>query len=423
MNIGSLFSRNARYRPNRLAVVLGDRRLTYLEFNREINRLANALQALGISKGDNIATLLPNCIELLEVYWASAKIGALVVPLDTLLRPKTLVEQLKEADAAMLVTNSGFADAVEAIKAELPAIAHDRFLLTDGKRMGFRDYQGLKAGASDDEPEGEPVEDEDPFNIIFSSGATGLPKGIVYTHRARAAYATSFAAAFRLTPESTTLHAGSIALNWAFVGLMPAVFTGSTFILLLQFDPGSCIRAIAREQVTHVVLEPGQVAALLKSPDFSLEALSSLHMILSLGHPLHLEHKERLNRLLPDRFYELYGLTEGFMTVLDKLDYSRKPNSVGTPPPFFEMKIVDPDGNRLQAGEVGEICGRGPTLMQGYYKRPDLTQRAIRDGWLHSGDFGCVDEDGFLYLVDRVNHMMLSGGSHPCQRGMEEVAM
>jgi acyl-CoA synthetase (AMP-forming)/AMP-acid ligase II len=87
------------------------------------------------------------------------------------------------------------------------------------------------------------------------------------------------------------------------------------------------------------------------------------------------------------------------------------------------MKIVDPDGNRLQAGEVGEICGRGPTLMQGYYKRPDLTQRAIRDGWLHSGDFGCVDEDGFLYLVDRVNHMMLSGGSHPCQRGMEEVAM
>ena len=137
MNIGSLFSRHARYRPAQTAVVFGDRRLTHLQFNREINRLANALLALGVNKGDKVAALLPNCLELLEVYWASAKIGAVVVPLSTLLRPKALVSLLNDADAVMLVTNSGFADVVESIKAELPAMAHDRFLLTDGQPQGL----------------------------------------------------------------------------------------------------------------------------------------------------------------------------------------------------------------------------------------------------------------------------------------------
>ena len=146
MNIGSLFSRHAQYRPDQTAIVFGDRRLTHLQFNREINRLANALLALGINKGNKLAAILPNCLELLEVYWASAKIGAVVVPLSTLLQPKALVSLLNDADAVMLVTNSAFADAVESIKPDLPALAHDRFLLTDGQRKGFRDYHGLKAG-------------------------------------------------------------------------------------------------------------------------------------------------------------------------------------------------------------------------------------------------------------------------------------
>jgi acyl-CoA synthetase (AMP-forming)/AMP-acid ligase II len=217
------------------------------------------------------------------------------------------------------------------------------------------------------------------------------------------------------------MHAGAIVFNGSFVDLMPAVFTGGTYILLSQFDPVSYIDTIEQENVTHVMMVPAQIIALLNAPNFSAGALESLEMILSLGAPLLSEHKEELTRKLPGRFYELYGLTEGFVTVLDKMDYAAKPDSVGVPPPFFEMRIVDLDGGELPAGEVGEICGRGPILMPGYYKRPDLTAEAIKDGWLYSGDMGYVDEDGFLYLVDRKKDMIISGGVNVYPRDIEET--
>jgi acyl-CoA synthetase (AMP-forming)/AMP-acid ligase II len=219
------------------------------------------------------------------------------------------------------------------------------------------------------------------------------------------------------------MHAGAIVFNGAFVDLMPTVFQGGTYVLLPQFDPVSYIDTIEQEKVTHVMMVPAQIIAMLNAPNFDPEKLASLEMILALGAPLHLEHKETLNRLLPDRFYELYGLTEGFVTVLDKNDYRKKPRSVGSPLPLFEMKIVDEDDRTLPAGEVGEICGKGPILMPEYYKRPDLTEKAIVDGWLHSGDLGYVDEDGYLYLVDRKKDMIISGGVNVYPRDIEEVVV
>ncbi|MGD8283880.1 MAG: AMP-binding protein [Desulfobacterales bacterium] len=424
MNIGSLFSRHAQYRPNHLAVVFEDQRLTWFEFNQNINRLANALLGMGIQKGDKVATLLPNCLELLEIYWAIAKIGAVVVPLSTMLLEKAMQSLLQDSDSILLVTDSSFAEKVNKIKSDLPAIAEDRFVLTDASGVsGYQDYHALKAAASDQEPEGIVINPDDPFNIMYSSGTTGLPKGIIHTHRIRAAYATTFAAAYRMTPETINLHAGAIVFNGAFVDLMPTVFVGATYILLSQFEPISYIETIEREKVTHIMVVPAQVIAMLNAPNFSHDALKSLEMILSLGAPLHREHKEELNKKLPGRFYELYGLTEGFVTVLDKNDYAAKPDSVGVPPPFFEMRIKDESGNNLPPGEVGEICGRGPILMPGYYKRTDLTAEAIKDGWLHSGDMGYVDEDGFLYLVDRKKDMIISGGVNVYPRDIEEIVV
>lgn len=422
MNLGMLFTRHARYRPEHTAVVFGDKRLNHLDFNHNINRLANAMLDLGIKKGSTVATVLPNCLELLETYWAAAKLGAVVVPMSTLLMEGALRSLLKDADTEMVVTNTAFAKVINAIRSDLPKLRPGCCLVVDPTgEADFQSYHALKDAGGKSEPEVPLIRGDDPFNIMYSSGTTGLPKGIVHTHDIRIAYGTSFAAAFRISPESVTLHAGAIVFNGAFVDLMPTVFQGATYILLSQFDPVTFIDTIQREKVTHVMMVPAQIIAMLNAPNFDPLKLASLEMILALGAPLHMEHKETLNRLLPGCFYELYGLTEGFVTVLDKLDYPRKPASVGSPLPLYEMKIVDDANRELPAGQVGEICGRGPILMPGYYKRDDLTEKAIVNGWLHSGDLGYVDEDGFLYLVDRKKDMIISGGVNVYPKDIEEV--
>ncbi|HBH03334.1 MAG: AMP-dependent synthetase [Candidatus Rokubacteria bacterium RBG_16_73_20] len=423
MNIGTLLPRHARYRPDHPAVVFEDQRLTFRRFNARVNRLANALLGAGLAKGDKLATVLPNCLELLDVYWAAAKTGIVVVPMSPLLQEAGLTTLLRNSDAVMVIAAGTFADTLDRIRDALPAIGADRFILTDARRPGFRTYTELTAGASEAEPPEAGLTDDDPYNIIYSSGTTGEPKGIVHTHYVRAGYCAHFASAWRMTPESVVLHAGALVFNGAFLDLMPWMFLGCTYILHPAFDPGRVLAEVERSRVTHMVMVPSQVVALLAHPAFAPERLASLEMLQSVGAPLHLEHKRKLNELLPGRFYELYGLTEGFMTVLDRADAVRKAGSVGVPLPFYEMRVLDEAGRDVPPGTVGEICGRGPLMMSGYYKRPDLTAKAIVDGWLHSGDLGYVDEDGFLFLVDRKKDMIISGGVNVYPRDIEEVAV
>jgi acyl-CoA synthetase (AMP-forming)/AMP-acid ligase II len=411
LRLSALVAHHARYRGERPAVVFEGERLTWRAFGARVARAANALRGLGVARGDKVATLCGNCRELLEVYWAAPALGAALVPLSPLLTAAGIRSLLADSDAKCVVTQRALVPAVQEACAGLPV----RVVVVED------DYAAMTARASEAL---EPAEcgAEELYNIMYTSGTTGLPKGIQHTHFVRSMYASLLASAWRMTPESRVLHAGAIVFNGAFVTLMPSFYLGATYVLQRQFDPAAMLQAIERERITHVMVVPAQIIALLSHPGFDPARLRSLEMILSLGAPLLNEHKERLNRALPGRFYELYGLTEGFITILDRDEAVRKSGSVGIAPPYEQMRIVGEDGRDCAPGVVGEIAGRGPFLMSGYYKRPDLTAQALREGWLYSGDMGYVDEEGYLYLVDRKKDMIDSGGVKVYPKDVEEIA-
>ena len=422
--LGRLLERHARYRPEHPAVVVGEgadaQRLSYSEFDAHVNRWANALAALGVARGDRVATILPNSLELIATYWACAKLGAAAVPLSPLLLAPGFVSLLDDAKPKVILSAASFRSILNEVRQRLAFDA--AFVLIDEASAGYASYAPACSAAKPAAPQAL-VEAGDVLTVMYTSGTTGLPKGIMHTHFIRAMYAALMAASWRMTPESVVLHTGAMVFNGALVTMLPAFYCGGRFILHRRFDADAAIETIAAEGVTHTMLVPSQIIAILNSPRFDPARLESLEMILSLGAPLHKQHKDTLNRVLPRRFYELYGLTEGFITVLDRAEAARKAGSVGVPPPFYDMRIVDEAGAECVPGQVGEIVGRGPITMPGYLNRPDLTAQALRDGWLYTGDLGYVDEEGYLYLVDRKKDMIDSGGVKVYSKDIEEIAV
>lgn len=423
LTIQHWLKKHATYRPNHPAIVFEDKRLTYKQLYQEVSRLSNAFIAAGIDKGDKVATLLSNSLELWETYWACAAIGAVAVPLSPLLRGEGLFNLLDNSDTKLVITSQNLTEHVDAVRKRLKNIPPNNYWITDDIEDGFKNYHTQKRHQSKEPPAIADVTGDDSYNIIYSSGTTGLPKGIVISHAVRALYGSLFANAYRMTPESVVMHSGSIIFNGSFLTLMPAMLLGCTYVLMSHFDAKEVVGIIHKEKVTHTILVPSQIISCLQRDDFNKKYLSSLEYILSVGAPLLLEHKQELNKRIPGVFYELYGLTEGFMTILDKNDVMKKTGSVGTVPQFMDMKIVDENAKELSTGEIGEIVGRGPLLMSEYYKNAEQTSEALKEGWLFTGDMGYIDADGFLFLTGRKKDLIISGGVNVYPTDIEEVVI
>lgn len=420
-----LWDTYARLQPAKTAVVCGRHRQSWAEFNGSLNRVGNRLRAAGIGRGDRVAVLMPNSVATLHALFGVVKAGACVVPVSTLLTPAQIATLLNDSSAAGLVVAPETLALAEQALPHAHSVRADLRLVVGGTAPGWQSWEAWLDGASAETP---PVRYamEDDFNIIYSSGTTGLPKGIAQTHRARQHWSYSNALELRMDDTTIALATTSLYSNGTWFMVLPPLFVGGTVVVLPGFSAEAFLATVAAERVTHTFMVPTQYQAVLESPARAGARLDSLRTMLSAGSPLRDDLKRRVLDELGPGLFELYGFSEGFATIIKPADVRRKPGSVGRPVVGFDIRIVGDDGRALPPGEVGEIAGYGPGLMREYFRNPEATSASIwrdeRDRtFLLSGDLGRIDEEGFLYILDRKKDMILSGGFNVFPKDIEAI--
>lgn len=412
--IPDMLAENARLAPDRIAVKCDGRTLTWAEFDRRLNRVARAFARDGVGKGDKIAVLAANSIEYLEVFMGALRAGACVVPLSTMAAADALEGMLDDSDSRMLFASDAMRPLVEAAEGRLAKIGVGGKIAFDFARPGWRGYDAWLEGV-DDSPFRVEIAPDDDFNIIYSSGTTGLPKGILHSHQLRSLAPKRFVA-YEFGPDTVSLVSTPLYSNTTMAGMLPTLGLGGTTVLMRKFDVAKFLELAEAERATHAMLVPVQYQRILAHPDFDRRDLRAFKTKLSTSAPLRAQVKADCLARWPGRLIEIYGLTEGGGScVLDAGAHPDKLHTVGTPGFGVELKILGEDGTELPRGEVGEIAGRAPLMMKGYYKQPGKTRELFwhdPQGRLYfkSGDMGKLDEDGFLVLLDRRKDMIISGG-------------
>jgi long-chain acyl-CoA synthetase len=401
---------NAKAHPEKLALVCDGQTVSWGAFDQRINKIANLLLSMGVSKGDNIAIISPNSIPYAELFMGILRAGACVTPLSTMASPDALQKMLTDCGARAIFVAAQYLELVDGFIADLDLA---RFAI-DFDHPAFQPYGAAVDGASDSDPEIQ-IEMSDAFNLIYSSGTTGTPKGILHNHWMRSAQMD------RVSPNgyddnARTLLSTPLYSNTTIVSFLPTLYGGSTVYLMPKFDARGYLEIVQREKITHTMLVPVQYKRIMDVPDFDAFDLSSMQVKFSTSAPLRAEVKADVLARFPGKLLEYYGLTEGGgVTVLNSAEHPDKLHTVGQPAPGNEIRLIDETGAEVPKGTVGEICGRGPTMMAGYFGRDDLTADYIwRDAagnvFFRSGDMGRFDEDGFLILSDRKKDMIISGG-------------
>ncbi len=409
--LGDILRRHARYRPDKIAYVIEDERVTYAQFDARANRLAHALGAQGVGQGDRVAMLAHNCADYPVAYFAAARLGAILVPVNTRLRPSEVRYVLAQSASETLLYGAEFGELVAESTRDLPAIRR-RFALDDAGD-GAPVLAKILAPAADGALAAT-VHEDDPHVMLYTSGTTGNPKGALCSHRSYYLQAAQTQAANGLGEDDIGVsmfpmfHMGGWALPLGFW------YNGGTAILMRRADPDALLAAVARERATYFYGVPTIYARMLEVPNFGRYDITSLRAIGGGTAAM----SEALLRAITERFAAaslsiVYGSTEaGPISYLRRRDLFRKPTSVGRPMLNVDVRVVDADGHECSPGETGEVTVRSEFVMRGYWRLPEATAETIHLGWVRTGDLAVVDEDGFLHIAGRIKEVIKSGGEN-----------
>lgn len=423
--ITDVLSSHGKWRANKPAIICGDTRLTWREFNSRINQVANGLIGLGLQKGDKVSLLMSNRPEMLEILFGAIRAGGVIVPLSVMVPGESLARMVLDSDSRFLFVDSDRRRVMDSFRDQFTQIAPDGFISPGSESGGWKSYSQFLSANSDQDP-GVPLVYEDPINIMYTSGTTGTPKGILHTHHNRLHFAMSFGMDFRIDSGAITVVATALYANGTWLTMLPTIFAGGTLVLMPKFDPQEYLHLAEKERCTHTFMVPTQFMILLEQPNFDQYDLTSMRMWVSAGSPFRTQTKQEVLRRFPGELAELWGLTEGVATTLKPEDMQRKTDSVGIPLVGWDVRIIDDQGRELPPGVVGEIAAFSAFLMPEYYKLADKTAEAIWINergrtYLRTGDMGKLDEDGFLYIMDRKKDMIISGGINVFASDLEQV--
>ncbi len=426
MNLGRLLSDTARRLPDRPGMVWGARSWTWAELDARVNALVAALKARGLGKGDKLLVHARNCNQLFESQFAAFKLGAVWVPTNVRLTPSEVAYLAAHSEAKALIYEDAFAEHADATGLE-------RRIAIGQPRAGEEAYEALVAeGAGAPSWEAE-VGRNDPCWFFYTSGTTGKPKAGVLTHGQMAFVVTNHIADLMpdTGPDDVSLVVAPLS-HGAGAHILPQVARGACSLIpgTASFDEAECWRLVEDYRVTNMFTVPTILTRLVRHEAVDRYDHSSLKYVIYAGAPMYrADQKEALEKL-GKVIVQYYGLGEvtGNITVLPRdlhdLDDARMPlGSCGFPRTGMEIAIKDPDGQRLEPGQDGEICVRGPAVFAGYYRNAEANAKALKGGWFHTGDLGRVDARGFLYITGRASDMYISGGSNVYPREAEEVLL
>ena len=430
MPVGDMIRRSADKFPEKTALIFKDKRITYRELNERVNALANRLLDMGGEKGDRVAVLLHNCVEYIEAYFACAKSGLVFVPVNNLLKQGELMQIIRYIEPRFVLMDSDFEDLMAKTTAGMRFIEF-KISLKASQGSPLIPYEDLIAQGSVKEP-GIEIAADDVMSIFLTSGTTGLPKGAMRTHHHDFQNAMTCALEMKLDVNDRTILLFPL-YHVTFEDHTRHFLMGNTVYIRREgaFDPKEVLEILSREKITTCQFVPTMVSAMLQEKTIESYDLRHLRLIPYAASPMPVELLKQAMKRFQCGFIQFYGQTETgpLTTVLPPEAHVLEGSeaqlerlaSAGRAALNYEVRIVDEEGREVPVGQVGEIAVRSEAMTIGYWNLPEQTAESMKDGWRFTGDFGKFDKEKYVYIVDRKNDMIISGGKNIYPREIEEV--